>query len=317
MNESYVTLAHKYEGALPTVCVVSQKLDGMRAWWDGGVSRGVAKGLVGYANNSDASKRNHVSTGLWSRAGNVIHAPASWLDQLPIGVCLDGELMGPEGSDREQLFSIVRSYGAGDTRWSHVRYLCYDAPPLDLVIRRRIVTAGRDKVLVEPTIRGGVVSVSGGSRRHETWAARITHVPMGLQHEQWTLPAGGAGRVAALTGYMGRANTLGWEGLMIRDAAALYMTTRTRKLLKWKINSESSGVVVGTTAGLGRLDGMIGALVVREDKTGCVFELAGLSDLDRSRSPSSWIGTKVSFVHRGRTAAGVPCEARYNSEDPT
>jgi hypothetical protein len=52
---------------------VSEKYDGFRAWWDGGVSRGLPITAVPWANKNkkDRLLREPVSTGLWSFYGNV------------------------------------------------------------------------------------------------------------------------------------------------------------------------------------------------------------------------------------------------------
>ncbi|HMA79100.1 MAG TPA: hypothetical protein VKP88_08340, partial [Candidatus Paceibacterota bacterium] len=75
----------------------SEKLDGMRALWDGGVSRGDATENVPWASVTNPktgekkAKIKPIATGLWSRYGSPINAPDWFLDQLPT-VPLDGEL---------------------------------------------------------------------------------------------------------------------------------------------------------------------------------------------------------------------------------
>ena len=61
-----VMLAKTWSGTDPAGWWMSEKLDGVRAWWNG------------YR--------------LTTRTGNEIHAPASFVASLPVGITLDGEL---------------------------------------------------------------------------------------------------------------------------------------------------------------------------------------------------------------------------------
>ena len=76
---------------------MSEKLDGVRALWDG-------KQFI-------------------SRNGNVFHAPAWFTDQMP-SIALDGELFMGRGMF-QQTAGIVRSK-AGD--WSTIKFHVFDAP---------------------------------------------------------------------------------------------------------------------------------------------------------------------------------------------
>jgi DNA ligase-1 len=82
---------------------LSEKLDGMRAYWDG--------------------------TQFLSRLGNRIHAPDWFTQGLPRGVPLDGELwIGRKAF--QKTMSIVRRQD-GTEQWQQVRYLVFDAPAAD------------------------------------------------------------------------------------------------------------------------------------------------------------------------------------------
>ncbi|WFD34181.1 hypothetical protein MCUN1_001018 [Malassezia cuniculi] len=77
----------------PTGWWISEKLDGVRAFWDG--SR------------------------LWSRRGREWAAPPWWLEQLPEGICLDGELWISRGTF-ERVSAVCRS---NDHEWTLVKYM--------------------------------------------------------------------------------------------------------------------------------------------------------------------------------------------------
>lgn len=86
----------------PADYLTSEKLDGVRALWDG--------------------------SSLRFRSGRPIAAPAWFLNGLP-SVALDGELwMGRRSFDT--LSAIVRKDLPADTEWRSVRYMVFDAPQL-------------------------------------------------------------------------------------------------------------------------------------------------------------------------------------------
>lgn len=94
-----VMLAHKYKGTNVDGWYMSEKLDGVRAIWDGKV--------------------------LLSRNHKPIHAPIWFLAGLPKGVTLDGELWA--GRDKfQQLVSTVRKKVPIDSEWDNVVYKVFD-----------------------------------------------------------------------------------------------------------------------------------------------------------------------------------------------
>lgn len=94
-------LARNWQAGLDaSVYLVSEKLDGVRAYWDGKVLR--------------------------FKSGNPIAAPAWFIAALP-KTALDGELwMGRHSFDR--LSGIVRRNVPVDTEWRGVRYMVFDLP---------------------------------------------------------------------------------------------------------------------------------------------------------------------------------------------
>jgi DNA ligase-1 len=96
-------LAHKWEGEDPTGWWMSEKLDGVRAWWDG---------------------ENFIS-----RLGNTYHAPV-WFKNLLPKVVLDGELFIGRGKF-QQTVSVVRKLIPDDKEWLDVTYVMYDAPKFE------------------------------------------------------------------------------------------------------------------------------------------------------------------------------------------
>jgi DNA ligase-1 len=94
-------LADRYKGDIDVSRYwVSEKLDGVRAIWDGG--------------------------NLLFRSGNPVPAPKWFVDALPRQP-LDGELWLGRGSF-DQLSSIVRRQTPDDAEWRRVRYMIFELP---------------------------------------------------------------------------------------------------------------------------------------------------------------------------------------------
>ena len=99
--EMKVMLASVYdpEKIDPTGWFMSEKLDGVRCFWDG--------------------------QSLYSRNGNKFYAPPYFIEGLPKGFQLDGELW--KGRDEFQnCLSIVRRQDMND-EWKSVKYMIFDA----------------------------------------------------------------------------------------------------------------------------------------------------------------------------------------------
>lgn len=92
---------------------ISEKLDGVRAYWDG-------KQLL-------------------TRQGNIIHAPTWFTAPLPVDLRLDGELWMGRGNF-EQLSAIVRRQSPIDEQWRLLSYNIFDLPGLRQPFDQRVVT---------------------------------------------------------------------------------------------------------------------------------------------------------------------------------
>ena len=89
---------------------MSEKYDGLRGYWD--------------------------CRKLWSRQGNLIHAPDYFLAELPRDIALDGELWIGYGKFEETV-SIVRSE-TPDDRWKRVQFMVFDAPQVKGTFEQRM-----------------------------------------------------------------------------------------------------------------------------------------------------------------------------------
>lgn len=143
-KREFLMLAHKYTPEKYDIsgCYVSEKLDGTRCFWDGGISRGLPTEQVPWANITNPktggkkTKIKPFSTGLWSRYGNPIIAPDWWLNQLPC-LPLDGELWAGVGN-----FQLCRSICACDAPtkdWGQIEFAVIDSPPFESIFADGII----------------------------------------------------------------------------------------------------------------------------------------------------------------------------------
>ncbi len=351
MKQTYLMLAHVYKKQSISGWYVSEKLDGIRAYWDGGISRGLKASEVPYANTIKDHRLKHrvVATGLWSRTGKVIYAPDWWLNELP-AIPLDGELwLGLHSF--QQLTSIVAKKD-GSSDWVDVQFQVFDTPPYETMLADRKITVrdydfqikgamdfyherlnqahGALQLLCGPSIKWSFEA------RHR-WLdklIRASAVIRLLPHRRLAL--GHDWAIKDLNNTLDELVKRGAEGVMLRKPESKWTTERSHDLLKCKPWLDDEAVITGFTSGRetakgSRLLGMIGALIV--DYKGKRLELSGLTDSEREfeneamskfarESPGEdmsifhqgkhfKIGDTITFKYRELSDDGVPKEARY------
>ena len=223
---------------------MSEKLDGVRAYWDG-------KQFL-------------------SRQGNLYHAPDWFIEGLP-SVPLDGELW-IDRKKFQRTVSIVRRQDKNDL-WNEVRFLIFDAP-----------------------------AATGGFEDRLAFLANMlakNAVKFARQH-----PHERCKNLEALRAELRRIESLGGEGLMLRQPGSQYVAGRSTTLLKVKTFHDAEAIVVGHQAGAGRHKGRMGALLVRLPD-GTDFSIGtGFSDRERENPPG--VGATVTFRYQELSEAGVP-----------
>ena len=91
-RREFLQLAEPFSPAKHQVAFhyISEKLDGTRCFWDGGLSRGLRTEDIPWASVIDpktGAKKAKIkprATGLWSRYGNPIIAPDEFLELAPL-----------------------------------------------------------------------------------------------------------------------------------------------------------------------------------------------------------------------------------------
>lgn len=293
-KREFLQLAHDYDPIRHFVAgwLESEKLDGMRCFWDGGITRGLWTDDVPWANVAKDTKR-HLATGLWSRYGKVIHAPKWWLNTLPY-VPLDGELwIG--FNKRQQLISIVKTHDPDPARWELVRFCIIDSPNLDVVfangvmnntyykktfsdISQWIKKNKRTNKLVQFSSNANMVT----KYRELCRDFGIHRVITPIKQTPLPLPCN------EITEYLEKrllfVKGRGGEGLILRKEVTPWIAERTWDCLKIKAPKDAEAVVIGYVWGKetdkgSKLLGLMGSILVEWE--GVQFKMSGFREEER------------------------------------
>lgn len=202
----------------PTGWWASEKYDGIRVLWDG--------------------------LSLWTRACNQINAPTSFIERLPRGISLDGELYIKKNYFN-QVSGIVRNKVPNILDWQPIKFMVFDIPH----IGNQFPFEKRIELITE------IVNKYGEPLKcvNHIKIKSATH----LQQIHQNLLDQGA------------------EGTMIREPMSLYIPDRTCKLLKVKDQYDEECVVLGYEEGSNKNLGRLGALEVSWCKPEEVWEKFG------------------------------------------
>ena len=187
--------------------LVSEKFDGVRAFWDGKILR--------------------------FRSGAVVPAPNWFLAKLP-KQSLDGELwLGRKAFQRT--VSIVRRQDAADL-WRDIKFRLFDAPGVPEPFEARIELLG--EIFSRPQLPYVDVLPQQRCRNEQHLWNELAHI-----------------------------ESLGGEGLMLRQPGSRYEAGRSTTLLKLKRFHDAEARVIGHQPGTGRHKGRLGALLAVLDES--------------------------------------------------
>ncbi len=223
--------------------LMSEKLDGVRAYWDG-------KRLI-------------------SRSGKTFNAPTWFTKKFPLFE-IDGELWTKRG-DFENVISIVNTQSPHEG-WKEITYNIFEVPYQKGTLLERLAIL-------------------------EKWLEKNPNKFIEILPQ---IPCKGQ---AHLKKELKRVETLGAEGLVVRNPKALYIDKRTSEALKVKSFQDDECVVKGYTKGHGKFEGLVGALLCEwQNRTLKIG--SGLSDEERRNPPK--INENITFKYNGLTKYGNP-----------
>jgi hypothetical protein len=313
---------------------VSEKLDGTRVFWDGGISRGLDTVTVPWANITNPktgemkAKIKPKATGLWSRYGNPIIAPDWWLNQLP-AMFLDGELFAGRGNF-QTLRSIVAKDVADEEAWRNVQFAAFGSPnPAQVFAPGEIknpnfhldVDPGKIMCWLRARIGAGVMEEFDYTQNQtfEQEIALLQGALMGGEtcylHQHTLLPDDPSEAEDKLDGFMDWVLNEGGEGVMLRKPNSIWTPKRVSNLLKLKPFVDDSGTITGFISGRetdkgSKLRGLIGAIIL--DYNGKRLELAGFTLPEREFDDFG--GTDGAFGNYAYAHPGVDMPADMQGE---
>ena len=235
---------------------VSEKLDGIRAIWDG----------------EKFLSRNSQS-GLGSKVFSYV--PQFIIDSMPGGVALDGEIW--LGRNKFNEMSSISNWIPGkkfnqkeiDNKWTLMKYKVFDIPNSIEPYEERMKLL--DKIILNSVNCCKIKQLKCILEKVETTKIKS---PEHLQEIYHTLTANGA------------------EGVMLRAPNSPYELKRSKYLLKFKIKDDAEGIVLERVPGTGRLADMLGSLkieLIKDSKRTGIFTNVGtgFSDDERTNDPDN------------------------------
>lgn len=211
---------------------------------------------------------------LYSRQGYAFNPPSDFLQNFP-DFALDGELFSRR-DDFENISSIVK---ASDYRWNELKLLVFDVPNAEGDLFQRLQKL-KDFLQNHPKANKSIAIIDQIKIRDRSQVIDFLH----------------------------KVESMGGEGLVLRDPNSSYEHGRSNNILKLKSIYDDECTVVKIFAGKGKYNNMMGAL-------GCKNELGffkigtGFSDKIRSNPPA--IGTVITYKYRGLTKNGKPRFASF------
>lgn len=319
-NREFLMLAETYDskkqGLGDWYC--SEKLDGMRCLWDGGITTGLNMSEVPWSNRIreagnrvEGSGNERICTGLWSRYGKPIHAPEWFVRQLRdnFPYPLDGELWIGKGQF-QNVMSAVKKLDPVDSEWERVKFMVFDAPSYQQVFADGMINGTNYVQMIDSKVRDWVINriivdpkrvglselvrFGLGYTFHtnymyleKVFRERIELDPTGLEnirlHVQVRLPVHTIKAQEEMLRLLELVTADGGEGLILRDPHCAWMPKRNEWMVKIKKLEDMEGTVINYRWGKGKLEGLMGSCVVKLDN-GKVFELSGFTDAERKMS---------------------------------
>lgn len=307
-RREFLQLANTYKPLKDKIAgfFISEKLDGKRCLWDGGITRGVPTIHVPWAGILDPKtgerkdKIKPYATGLWTRYGNPICAPDWFLNSLP--ACpLDGELWAGRGN-----FQLVCSICSGDTpdpRFDQIQFCVYSSPSLDYLlstgeIKNANMLASFDWKKMHEFLNPRLMNFSGFCHLGTgTFQEELNFLEEFVEtqsdrcfiHKQVKLPMDEDDAKAYAEEFLTKVLDQRGEGIILRDPHGVWTPKRHKSILKYKPFEDAEAEIIGFRAGkegkIGQALGKIGTLLVRSTslEIQVEFEIGSGLTLDQRR----------------------------------
>ncbi|WP_319522108.1 DNA ligase [uncultured Desulfosarcina sp.] len=212
---------------------------------------------------------------LLTRQGRVIHAPGWFTENFP-PFALDGELWRKRND-----FAFVQKTvldAVPSKNWREITYNIFEVPGAGGDFPTRLDKAGR-WFDVHPAIHVRIIE-----------QIRC----QGTDH---------------LDAFLKNIESMGGEGIVIKDPSLPFQAGRNAHVLKVKNFSDMEGTVIAHNPGKGQFEGMLGSLTLRLEN-GIQFKLGTGFTMSQRKAPPP-IGALVTFKYYGFTRNGVPRFASF------
>jgi len=285
VKRHFLQQAHKHKEGKHSIIgqAMSEKLDGFRVFWDGGVTNRMLATDVPWANTEKDTKVK-IATGLWTRYGNIVHAPQRFLRNFP-NYPVDGEMYAGRGNF-QKVRSICSKHVPIEAEWQQVSYQIFDSPNLESIFYDSVVDIPGyykefDGILQWLQAQGVSISHLPDANFQQVYNFLIDKLPMNS-----TLNVLAQIKVRDLEGYKAFHKEIidnQGEGTILRSLDGVYVPERVHHLTKNKPYIDDEGEVVGFISGRegkdGKLLGKMGAVIVRWH--GKTFKLSGFTHAER------------------------------------
>lgn len=258
---------HKVDGWF-----ASEKLDGIRVFWDGGSTLGLPIKKVPWL--SDEWRRLHrehldkESVGLWTRYLNPVFVPATAVRDLPTGVMLDMEIWCGRQMFH-QTSSLVRRFEVSLKEWeeSSIGMWVHDLIPASVFFGDR--KGQRNSVMqydYGEWYRNQLKLSYANFAKHDMVFSRRLQALKAIDFDgkfvklldQTKVKSYSEAQILFSTIKQGRG-----EGLMLQNPNSLWIPKRVESLVKLKASFTLTGQVVGWTKGQGKHSDKMGALIIQ------------------------------------------------------
>lgn len=327
MKKEFGQLSHWWDGNFNKIkgWYCSRKFNGWSALWDGGVTRGIMSNEIPWFKKD----KTVLSTGLWSLGRNnnpdVIYAPEDFLNSLPKGIPLHGELWY-----HDRLDIIKKTCGTKkwiEPMWGNIRFKIFNIKPFNKWFNNPIFLSDRIHQRLS-LIKTEYTDINNYKKTIEL-LKKLEYNDVLDYVSVIKLNS-----IKELKDLQAQVIKNKWEGLIFCNPDGKYECGRSHHCLKWKPECENEATIIGYEKGkTGKNIGKIASLkaeLVWDEQILCLFggatfmvnkkvnfNISGLNDEERDIETCKEkykIGNKVPFTFLGVSIHGIPQSCNLHRE---